>query len=143
MSTYGSKTDAEQIAKDLHSQIEGKIILTTGVTPGGLGASFVNVVAAHSPKLLILAGRNLAKVSDTAAAVTKETGVATRALELDLASQQAVRKAAAEVNGWSDVEVIDVLMNNAAIMAAPYSKTVDGLESQFGTNHIVSTLVDK
>ncbi|TFK78017.1 NAD(P)-binding protein, partial [Polyporus arcularius HHB13444] len=31
---------------------------------------------------------------------------------------------------------IDVLVNNAGIMATPYGKTVDGIESQFGTNHI-------
>ncbi|TFK86693.1 NAD(P)-binding protein, partial [Polyporus arcularius HHB13444] len=44
------------------------------------------------------------------------------------------RKAAAEVLSWP--EPIDVLVNNAGIMATPYGKTVDGIESQFGTNHI-------
>ena len=58
----------------------------------------------------------------------------TRVLELDLASQKAVRRAAEEVLAYE--ENIDVLCLNAAIMAVPLAKTVDGLESQWGTNHI-------
>ena len=34
------------------------------------------------------------------------------------------------------VQSIDILINNAAIMACPFAKTADGIESQFGTNHI-------
>ncbi|TFK91253.1 NAD(P)-binding protein, partial [Polyporus arcularius HHB13444] len=113
----------------------GKTILVTGVTPGGLGAHFAQVVAAHKPKLLILAGRSGPKVAETARELeAAHPGVATRTLELDLGSQAQVRKAAAEVLSWP--EPIDVLVNNAGIMATPYGKTVDGIESQFGTNHI-------
>jgi NAD(P)-dependent dehydrogenase (short-subunit alcohol dehydrogenase family) len=54
------------------------------------------------------------------------------AIELD--SQASVRKAAAEIN--ESVEKIDYLINNAGIMACPYRKTEDGIESQFATNHI-------
>ena len=39
-----------------------------------------------------------------------------------------------EVNAYA--EPIDVLINNAGIMAAPYATTVDGLEAQFATNHV-------
>ena len=45
-----------------------------------------------------------------------------------------MRKAAAEIN--DSVEKIDYLINNAGIMACPYRKTEDGIESQFATNHI-------
>lgn len=51
-----------------------------------------------------------------------------------MGSQAQVRKAAAEVNAYG--ENIDVLVNNAALMGCPYSKTPDGLETQLGTNHI-------
>jgi NAD(P)-dependent dehydrogenase (short-subunit alcohol dehydrogenase family) len=34
------------------------------------------------------------------------------------------------------VDAVDVLVNNAGIMAVPYAQTVDGFESQFGTNHL-------
>ncbi|TFK78018.1 NAD(P)-binding protein, partial [Polyporus arcularius HHB13444] len=101
------------------SYIAGKTILVTGVTPGGLGAHFAQVVAAHQPKLLILAGRSGPKVAETARALEAAyPGVATRTLELDLGSQAQIRKAAAEVLSWP--EPIDVLVNNAGIMATPY-----------------------
>jgi NAD(P)-dependent dehydrogenase (short-subunit alcohol dehydrogenase family) len=55
-------------------------------------------------------------------------------LELDLARQASIRNAAAKVN--SMFHAIDILINNAGIMASPFSKTIDGIESQFRTNHI-------
>lgn len=63
-------------------------------------------------------------------------GTATRQLILDLGSQAKARAAAEEVNSWTDVPTIDVVINNAGIMAQPYSLTEDGIESQFGANHI-------
>jgi NAD(P)-dependent dehydrogenase (short-subunit alcohol dehydrogenase family) len=62
-------------------------------------------------------------------------------IRLDLGSLKSVRKAAAEIN--SQVAKIDLLINNAAIMACPYAKTEDGIESQFGTNHIGHFLLTK
>jgi NAD(P)-dependent dehydrogenase (short-subunit alcohol dehydrogenase family) len=53
---------------------------------------------------------------------------------LDLSNQGSIRRAAAEINGQFDR--IDVLINNAAIMACPYSTTKDGFEVQFGTNFL-------
>ncbi|KAL9107384.1 MAG: hypothetical protein Q9187_008435, partial [Circinaria calcarea] len=92
-------------------------------------------IAKAQPKLLILAGRNTSKVEETAKAlVSSSPGVATRVLKLDLDSQKQVREAAAEVNAYR--ENIDVLVNNAGIMAVPYSKTEDGLEKQLAVNHI-------
>ena len=132
---FDATTPAEEAAAALSSYIAGKTILITGVTPGGLGAHFAKVVAAHQPKLLILAGRNPSKSAETVKEIeAANPGVATRTLELDLSSQAQVRKAAAEVLSWP--EPIDILVNNAAVMATPYEKTVDGLELQFGTNHI-------
>lgn len=129
------KTTGADIAQTLSSKINGKIILTTGVSPNGLGAEFVKTIAAHSPKLLILAGRAASKLDRTASDINSlHPGVPTRTLVLDLGSQKQIREAAAEVNRYE--ENIDVLVNNAGVMACPYSTTSDGLEMQFGTNHI-------
>ncbi|RPD54310.1 short-chain dehydrogenase [Lentinus tigrinus ALCF2SS1-7] len=133
--SFNASTTAEEVAAALFSNIAGKTILITGVTPGGLGAHFAEVVAAHQPKLLVLAGRSASKLAEPAKALeAAHPGIATRTLELDLSSQDKVRKAAAEVLSWSGP--IDVLVNNAGIMATPYGKTPEGLEMQFGTNHI-------
>jgi NAD(P)-dependent dehydrogenase (short-subunit alcohol dehydrogenase family) len=133
---YKFETTAEEVIADLKTYINGKVILTTGVSPGGLGAHFVEQIAAAQPKLLILAGRNKSKVEATAQKIAEITNgsIDTRTLELDLGSLAKVREAAAIVNAYS--ESIDVLVNNAGIMATEYAKTADGVENQFGTNHI-------
>jgi len=126
---------ASTVAADNASSITGKIVLTTGVTQGGLGATFVEQIAKHNPRLLILAGRSPAKVQATADKIKSNINVEVRILELDLASQQQVRKAAAEVLAYPE-DHIDVLVNSAGIMAGPFKSTAEGIENQFGSNHI-------
>ena len=55
-------------------------------------------------------------------------------LQLDLGSLAAVKKAADEFKARSDR--LDILINNAGIMAVPWSMTEDGYEIQFGTCHM-------
>ncbi|KAL8826057.1 MAG: hypothetical protein Q9170_007555 [Blastenia crenularia] len=134
---YDTQTTAEIVAKDFSAEIANKVILTTGVSPGGLGAFFNQHVAPAKPALLILAGRNPAKNQETAEALSKEhPNLQVRTLQLDLESLAKVREAATTVNGWSDVPHIDVLVNNAGNMACEYSKTIDGFERHFATNHV-------
>jgi NAD(P)-dependent dehydrogenase (short-subunit alcohol dehydrogenase family) len=134
---YSSRTTADVVVKDLASQIAGTTVLVTGVSSGGLGACFAEQIAKspQKPKLIILAGRSIKKIEETASIVNK-AGVTTKILELDLSSFDRVRKAAAEVLGWSDVPTIDVLINNAGIMAVPYEVGPDGFELQLTTNHL-------
>lgn len=126
---------ASRLAKRYAAQIKGKVILTTGVSPGSLGAYFVHAIAKSQPALLILAGRNMAKVQETAKALEEE-GVKTRTLELNLGSLEDVRVASATLNGWSDVPHIDVLVNNAGVMALDYGVSHDGHENQLAINHL-------
>lgn len=135
--TYDTHSTANVLVKDYASKIKGKVILVTGVSPNGLGAFFVEHVAIAHPKLLILAGRNPTKSQATSDAVAKANpNVQTRTLQLDLESINQTRKAGATVNGWADVPHIDLLVNNAGIMACPYAKTEDALERQFATSHV-------
>ncbi|KAI1073682.1 NAD(P)-binding protein [Whalleya microplaca] len=136
-SKYDSNTTAEELVRDYENSIKGKIILTTGVTRGGLGAEFVENVARAKPGMLILAGRNLDKVQIEADSITTaHPDVKVRVLKLDLGLFASVRAAADTVNSWIDVPNIDVLVNNAAVMATPYMLTPDGFEFQFGINHL-------
>lgn len=111
------------------------LVLITGPSQGGIGAETALSVAAAFPALIILAGRSLSKIQPIIDKIkSSQPAVATRFVPLDLSSQASVRESAANIN--ASVEKIDILINNAAIMACPFSKTVDGIESQFGTNHI-------
>lgn len=129
---------ASTIAADNASNIAGKVVLTTGVTQGGLGATFVEEVAKHSPALLILAGRSLSKVQATADKIKSNpasANVEVRVLTLDLASQNQVREAAKEFLAYPETH-IDVLVNSAGTMGGPYRTTAEGIENQFGSNHV-------
>ena len=135
--SYDTQSTADVLVKDYADEIKGKVILTTGVSPNSLGAFFVEHIAAADPKLLILAGRNSSKSQATANALSRiNPNVPTRILQLDLESITQVKEAAAIVNDWADVPHIDVLVNNAGIMACDYAKTEDGLERQFATGHV-------
>ncbi|KAJ0159076.1 Retinol dehydrogenase 14 [Colletotrichum tanaceti] len=133
----GPKTTGTELVAEYAEHIRGKTILVTGVSPGGLGATFAEKTAAGAPALLILAGRNASKTRQTADAIAAaHPGVDIKTLELDLGSFRSVRGAAETVNGWAGVAAIDVLVNNAGVMATPWGTTEDGFESQFGTNHL-------
>ncbi|GKU00738.1 unnamed protein product [Fusarium langsethiae] len=137
MSPHSASTTVNELVNEYADIIKGKVILTTGVTLNSLGGIFIQETASKSPELLILAGRNASKLQELAEAVAKDhPNVKTRNLVVDLSSLVSVRKAAEEVNSWEDVPSIDVLVNNAGIMAVPYSKTVDGFESQLAICHL-------
>ncbi|KAL2136235.1 hypothetical protein VTI74DRAFT_4865 [Chaetomium olivicolor] len=134
---YNAATTGSSLVASFPDQIKGKVVLTTGVSPGSLGATFVETIAAASPSLLILAGRNSTKTAQTAANIAKaHPDVQIRTLHLDLGSLKAVREAAATVNSWDDVPALDVLVNNAGIMGVPYALSPEGVESHFATNHL-------
>ena len=132
---YNEKSTASGVASDLASNIEGKVVLTTGVSPNGLGAHFVETIAKHQPKLLILAGRSAPKLQATADKIKSEhPEVETRLVILNLADQTQIREAAKQILAYP--ENIDVVVNSAGIMGGPYTTTKDGIESQFGANYV-------
>jgi NAD(P)-dependent dehydrogenase (short-subunit alcohol dehydrogenase family) len=114
---------------DIPSQA-GRTALVTGVSVGGLGyftARELTRAGAH----VVLAGRNADKVAETEKSLLEEVPAASlERMVVDLASLESVREAAA-----SFADPLDLLVNNAGIMAPPYSRSVDGLESQLATNH--------
>jgi len=113
--------------------LKGKTALVTG---GNIGLGFETVKALASKGAhVLLAARNEEKGKAAVAEVQKLVPKAQiELLRLDLASQRSIRAAAAEVgNKFSQ---LDLLINNAGIMAMPEMKTEDGFESQFGVNHL-------
>lgn len=136
-STFNFETNASELVVHYASQIAGKIIVITGASPGSLGESFVKQVAAGEPAVLILAGRSVSKMKGLVEELNEShPTVIVKTLALNLLSFADVRKAAETLNSWADVPRVDVLVNNAGIMAVPYQLTEDGFESQFQTNHL-------
>lgn len=135
--TFSRSTRASDLVPFYANKIAGKTILVTGVSPGSLGESFVKQVSTAGPAAFVLAGRAPTKfqsIVDHLATTYPE--IVVKSLALDLGSFANVRHAAQTVNSWSDVPHIDVLVNNAGIMAVPYSLTEDGFENHFQTNHL-------
>ena len=65
-----------------------------------------------------------------------DTSITVKFHQVDLDSLASVRSVAQTILDDSSVSKIDVMVNNAGIMACPYEKTKNGLEMQFGVNHI-------
>lgn len=113
--------------------LSGKTAAITGVT-GGLGMNAAIELGRHGASLLVTA-RDDAKAAQAVARIAKEApGAKVEVVELDLADLTQTKKAAA---GLVDtVQHLDILINNAGVMATPKRLTVDGFELQMGTNHL-------
>lgn len=124
-----STTDEVLAGVDLH----GRVAVITGAT-SGLGLETARALAAHGAAV-VLAARDEAKLADAEAVLAEQVPGATVATQVvDLASLADVRAAAATL--LADHPRIDLLINNAGVMACPLSRTADGFEMQFGTNHL-------
>ncbi|KAJ7659070.1 hypothetical protein DFH06DRAFT_1297270 [Mycena polygramma] len=130
--TFTAATSAEEVATTFAEQIQGKNVLITGTSINGIGFETARVLAKHA-NLVVITGYNTERLKLTEEAIKKETpGANIRQLVLDLSSLAAVRKAAAEVNKYS--EPIHVLIHNAAAGGSKeLVPTPDGLEPQIGT----------
>jgi NAD(P)-dependent dehydrogenase (short-subunit alcohol dehydrogenase family) len=111
----------------------GRVAVVTGAT-SGLGLETARVLAQHGATV-VLAARDQAKTSAAVEVIrASRPSAAVETAELDLASLESVRAAAAELT--ARFPKLDLLINNAGVMMPPYSLTKDGFELQFGTNHL-------
>jgi NAD(P)-dependent dehydrogenase (short-subunit alcohol dehydrogenase family) len=103
----------------------GRSVIVTGAN-SGIGRAAASQLAGAGARV-ILAVRSTEKGETAAASMPGETEVR----QLDLASLDSVREFAATWKGE-----IDLLINNAGVMVPPLSRTAEGFELQFGTNHL-------
>jgi len=109
---------------------QGRVAVITGANTG-LGFDTAKVLAERGATV-VLAVRDVEKGKQAAARLGAKADVTVQ--ELDLASLDSVRAAAADLHGT--LPKIDLLINNAGVMYPPRQVTRDGFELQFGTNHL-------
>ena len=111
----------------------GRIALVTGAN-SGIGLEAARMLAAAGAHV-VLACRTRAKADTARDSILADVGSAEVTLvDLDLSSLASVGTAANDVR--SRFDRLDLLVNNAGVMATPYGRTVDGFELQFATNHL-------
>ncbi|KAJ6014957.1 Short-chain dehydrogenase [Penicillium herquei] len=132
---FDKHTTGTEVAEAFAGEIQGKNVIITGVGPNSLGEALALAIGSQQPAKLFLASRTEAKVQQVADEVGKlYPGVSIEAVALNLASQKSIHAAAAHIQGLTDR--IDILINNAGVMLLNPEKTEEGIEMQFGTNHI-------
>jgi NAD(P)-dependent dehydrogenase (short-subunit alcohol dehydrogenase family) len=119
-------------ARDIPDQ-SGRLAVVTGAN-SGLGKSTARELA-RAGATVIVAVRNTDKGEQAAAEIRSDVPSADVSVQrLDLADLASVRSFAEGLA--ADHERLDLLVNNAGVMAPPRRLTADGFESQIGTNHL-------
>ncbi len=112
--------------------LTGKTAVVTGAN-GGLGLESAKALAGAGAHV-VMAARNQEKAQvafDEIKAIYPDASL--EIVELDLGSQESTKAAAATIA--EAYPTIDILINNAGLMAMPERRTEDGFEMQFGVNH--------
>ena len=117
-------TTSKWTPKDLPSQ-SGRTVVITGAN-SGIGLAAARELGRAGARV-VLAVRDEARGRDAAGSIAGETEVR----KLDLADLSSVHAFADGFDGD-----VDVLINNAGVMAIPERRTADGFEMQIGTNHL-------
>jgi NAD(P)-dependent dehydrogenase (short-subunit alcohol dehydrogenase family) len=130
--TFGATSTADEVLAGV--DLKGKRVLVTGVS-AGLGVETARVLAARGAHV-IGAARDLAKAEGAMAQAWAEAknGGGLELVALDLASLASVRACADRL--VASGKPLDLVINNAGVMACPLMRTADGFEMQFGTNHL-------
>ncbi len=114
--------------------LTGRTMVVTGAS-GGIGLETARSLAAHGATVVI-AARDEAKVAAAVDTITAaHPNAALDTVIVDLGDLASVRVAALDLG--DRYRAIDVLINNAGVMATPdQHRTADGFETQFGVNHL-------
>jgi NAD(P)-dependent dehydrogenase (short-subunit alcohol dehydrogenase family) len=130
---FGATSTTDEVLAGV--KLHGKRILVTGVS-AGIGVETARSLAACGADV-VGAARDLTKAEAATAQVRKgaaQNGGSFQLVELDLGNLKNVRACAEGL--LAKGESFDVVIANAGVMATPFGHTVDGFETQFGTNHL-------
>src|SRR5450631_2641526 len=130
--SFGATSTTDEVLRGIN--LSGKRVLVTGAS-AGLGVETARALAAHGAHV-IGAARDLPKALAATDQVRAEAsrGGSLHLVQLDMASLDSVRRCADSLLAAG--KLFDVIIANAGVMACPKGTTVDGFETQFGTNHL-------
>lgn len=131
MTTFGKDSTTDDVLAG--TDLTGLTVFITGAN-SGLGQETARAMAACGAQV-VLAGRDLAKLDEAVAAIRAERPSASlETITCDLGNLASIRTCGVEAR--ERFSKIDLLINNAGVMASPFMHTADGFELQFGTNHL-------
>jgi NAD(P)-dependent dehydrogenase (short-subunit alcohol dehydrogenase family) len=131
--SFNAKSTADEVLSGL--DLQARRFLITGVA-SGIGRETARSLVAHGASVVGVV-RDLAKAQSAMAAIrgaASQVGGSVELLEVDLGSLQSVRAGADKL--LADGRRFDAIIANAGVMATPFGRTIDGFETQFGTNHL-------
>ncbi|MBY0344067.1 MAG: SDR family NAD(P)-dependent oxidoreductase, partial [Sphingomonadales bacterium] len=131
MSEFGWSSTTDEVLAGI--DLSGRTVFITGAN-SGLGRETARAMASRGAHV-IMAGRDQDKLDEAVAAI--QAGHPKAQLDtitVDLGSLENIRAATSRAR--QRFQKIDLLINNAGVMATPFLHTADGFEMQFGTNHL-------
>lgn len=131
MSVFGKATTTDEVLAG--HDLTGLTVFVTGGN-SGLGQETGRAMAARGAHVVLM-GRDQAKLDEAAAAIrSAHADAKVETITGDLGSLASLAQCGAEAR--ARLAKIDLLINNAGVMACPHETTADGFERQFGTNHL-------
>ncbi|KAL3444820.1 hypothetical protein BJX65DRAFT_282601 [Aspergillus insuetus] len=142
MAEFNFYTDAITVVERWGERIRGKTVVITGTSEGGLGATTGIALAHAQPSKIFLLARTENKVRNVIKEI-QDISPSTQAMfvRIELDDFDLVHKAAATI--LTLTERIDVLINNAGVMAIPWEKSKYGIEKTLAINHLGHFLLTK
>ncbi|XP_049377750.1 short-chain dehydrogenase TIC 32, chloroplastic-like [Solanum stenotomum] len=130
-SGFSASSTAEEVTQGIDAT--GLTAIVTGAS-SGIGAETTRVLAMRGAHV-VMAVRNVKSGEEVKESILKDIPRAKLdVMELDLGSMESVRKFASEYN--STGYPLNILINNAGVMAPPFMLSQDNIELQFATNHL-------
>ncbi len=141
LASFGFFTTAQEVVDAFPGEATGRTAVVTGGT-SGIGLETIRALVAAGCAHVVLCARNVAAGQAVADEINRgaKADVVKVAL-LDLADLASVKRAAEAIK--DEHSGIDFLVLNAGVMMCPLMRTKQGLEMQFGTNHVGHFLFTK
>lgn len=128
---FGAESTTDEVIAGI--DLAGKRAVITGAS-GGLGAEAARALASAGAEV-VLTARDLQKAREVIDGIRSSTGnEKLSVMELSLDSQESIRSFAASF--LEKYDSLNILLNNAGVMACPLQRTKEGYEYQFATNHL-------